>query len=293
MRFDGMTLFREDQPRHGIDDRALVDRAARRVVPEEGLGVEERAEVPVQEGRRGHGRVVWAQHEPGLAVILERTEVERPVLENRAAHAHTADVLAVRGLLELVGAGGERVRHVPVLPGVRVEALVTQVAVAASVERVGAGLQREVEDAATGAAIFGRDAAGHDLELLDRLHRRARLADVAADLDDGRCAVEHDLFTEGKASGDPGRPVVPLNAGRQGVGEVLEAAPAADRQGQAGHDAVLHRRADLGGRRGQDRRVRGHGHRVLEPADVQRGVQGDGLRETDRDGLATQRGKSL
>ncbi len=238
--------------RFGIEDLALDDVAAERVLAED-LAGQQLAEIAVQEFGYRHGDpIALTQRVIRHGVLLERAEHKGAVAaavqlgdDYRAAGADAAEELPV-ARAHVAGIVG-RLAEAPVVhPRVGIEGLISQIVERAPMRLIRAGLEREIEDAAGGMAVFGRHAAGLHAEFLHGLQGRAGLPDMALDLRRGGDAVDQDLFAEGGAAGDVGGPVVAFDGGRERIREVLHGPAAAEGQRQILDGLTLHGGGNLG-----------------------------------------------
>ena len=131
----------------------------------------ERREVAVQHRRRRHVADV-RRRVAALDAPLIAAEEEHLVLQDRPAE-HAAELIA----LEAVALGREGVA--------RVEAVVADEVEGAAAEVVGAGLGDEIHRRRRVVAVAGRQRAGLDLELLQRVGKRRRQVQV---VERDRCA---------------------------------------------------------------------------------------------------------
>src|SRR5262249_31982695 len=154
------------------------------------------------------GPIVGAELAPILPVLFECGEEERLAGDDRSADAGPAELLTIARLRVLARARRVCRRPVGVGPAVGGESLVAELTVPAAAKRLRARAEREVEDAAAGAAVLCGHPARLDFEFLDRFHRRRRLADVSLDLNRRGGAVEQDFFGERRGARDVRRVVV-------------------------------------------------------------------------------------
>ena len=269
----------EDRGRHRVD-AARRDHVAREVLAGERVLDRGREDALPLLHRRHAGGARRAARDAGALVVREE---EEPVLDHRAADVEAELVLRVArlGQRDEVVLGAEVLVEV----GVRVELLVAQVVVGRAAERIRPRLGRDRDRPARGAPVLRGVGARHDLELLDRVDRRARdlrrqLLDVLRDrvvVD----AVEQEVVLEravavhvhaaGAARGGAAalfREAVALHSGHQHH----QVVPVADRERQPRHRGLVDHGADDRLRRVEQARGLPHRDGLAHAADLEREV---------------------
>ena len=287
-RRGGLRIPLEQRQRHGIEavgrDGAVRERCAREPAAPVGHGRagivnnrhaagdrlgEDSLSLQQRRHRRDHGPA------DALPLTLVIDEEERPVATERAAQ-DAAELVPAE-----VGLGGGRRKDIA-----RVQPFVAEEVERGSMEDVGAGLRRQVDDATVEPAELGRRAVRFDLEFLDGVDDREE-RDLARLRLHHRDAIEQ-IFVGARPAAVDSRE---LRCRRQSDARrercQRDEAPPVERQ----RDDLFLRYdlAEAPGGAPQHRRVSGDDERFGDLADRQREVQRDRLAGLDPDAFTADR----
>ena len=211
------------------------------------------AEIAMQESRSGNRGSIGRECELPVVETLVRPKKEGVVFPDRSAET---------GAVVFKTIPLPRDVEVIVVPGIGVQRLVLQEAVAAAVEAVRAGLHFQHDRAPAGGSAFRRHPTDLHVHLLHRFH--ADVLDEPLQSRSGIHTVHHHILGDVLRSGDVSAVVAALRGRNVRIDEARYVSPhprGVDIQRQVPHRVGSHDRANVSGLRVQHHGRRGNLHK--------------------------------